>query len=598
MPYCFRCWEPLEGEECHECGYNPVFKQGVRHPVKLYIPGGDPEKGFRLMLDRVNETVRQYDRELTRLVKKVESNFSATRDDIPVYLFSSVEEDRGKAMLVRALYLLRQKSDRDPLEGFHEYIDRRPHEFNQLVGAVKSGFMNPDQLFNRDSVAGYNPPYQKDREKRQDSLHLKLLPRQMVDFEELPEALKPLFEYLNRREFHGEELKEKLAHEMTHAYITSRYDSERFNRHEKMGAHHLGATVDAVNEAASTAVTYRLNQDYVEGEAFPTTANYRSDDIPKSVLQSGIQAFLYYTEGEKPRKAVSMIRERAVEVIQRLIDEDVEHDPVELIAGEKHGDLERVHEVTKAIEEAEYHFYHALILLDIIDPKNAKKWAKKYGDTPDYWNSFGRNDMFRDDLQTIQKGIHELEKTVQEGGMEPREIQAVQQCISDLVNAINKYRSETSFYHNSYCTDCGAQVEPDHSYCGYCGKELSYAEERSLEFLNAHMSSILAGMGRDDLKVDQEIQDSRIENPLQILMPYMDMVRTGIKYNQEILEALQQLHDDEELAAQSVAEASKEKEEVGQMLEITEEAYGYAQKADENLRHALEVLETVKDRYL
>jgi hypothetical protein len=136
--------------------------------------------------------------------------------------------------------------------------------------------------------------------------HKENLPRDLPDF------LVPARNFLGTNG--SGNVQEVVVHEMTHAYIEN---EAKFRRRTN--------TISSLDEAAAQAVSNVFDEDNVP------SARYYEENIDQDVMQAARQVFLKSIEDKDGQEAVSLIRRKAVEAVDKVVDGE---DPVKALREE------------------------------------------------------------------------------------------------------------------------------------------------------------------------------------------------------------------------------------------------------------------------
>ena len=260
---------------------------------------------------------------MKRILKHFESEFEETCEIPEVNVFAPIDSINGgsnsiseaEVLIGMSVYISRQRELR-------EYI---PEKHHPSIWKDFGGNFTPFRQVMPDEEIGdqeYNRIEELVRYLGQAELHASLgrynpqrnciTMNTLVDFDipedKIPVILLPVYDYLSNRtsgESNVREAKITFVHEMTHAYI-----------HQKSNYSEYTLEMKAVNEAA----TQTVNNLY-RGSGHPPESYYRGEEaIDPELMQAAREAFFNSTAFMETEEAVSKIRLKAVEAINRIED--------------------------------------------------------------------------------------------------------------------------------------------------------------------------------------------------------------------------------------------------------------------------------------
>jgi hypothetical protein len=343
-----------------------------------------------------------------------------------------------------------------------------------------------------------------------------------------------------------------LTHELTHFYIHQK--SEVYDYEDE----HL----KALNEGAAFATEYAYGFSHTHVDGYRT-------DTKKSLLESSIHAFLESTKGLRASERIDQIRQKAVKVMQKSVEEN--RDPIKLIHG---GQLsgtqtEVIKEYDRAVEKAQYYMIHSLEIMDVIDVPKSEEWMKELDDEKGRKNLEEdesrevREELFQEDLEEIHR---RSEKVLEK--LEKRNDRSAQDKFREFHEEIEKITEEYSQTQELY-------------------KAIEEIDEESLNRKHVERRAKIL-QKRDETDEKEEICRELLES-----------LETHIKWAKEIGKRFQQLektlgkiHDDEKELSRKLEEIDDSN--VDQLLDSTEEAYQICQEGLQDLLEATDILKKAK----
>jgi len=421
-----------------------------------------------------------------------------------------------------------------------------------------------------------------------------------------------------------------IAHEYTHAYI---YSKRGGTTSVPVKANGSGFNSGHINEAAAQAISsIYVPSSEIDIEFYQTS---KGGNLSRAFMQFFKACFLTYAQRfNSQSEKVYQVRKRAVESINklranRLIDISDRYTGgnfsklplvekfslTESVLGEEDHELLTFAKVVYYLEEAEKLSFHGLVLLNILPPDEAKehiyeldnelestfdptmkqlfpeegfieKAKGRLGILYDVGESVteatGSSEVryekteFRDSILQIRQGVEQIEsQLIENEDLKEQEKRLLQQLVEDLREAIEAYQEENKV-------------------------ERTYEEEWSQEF-DAEVSEIAEW-------VKERVADGDYTDPVRvsrnmmlqlnsIVDDYFKVIEAGENYNRKILNALKNLHGDENQALE-ILERHRDKQEyreMNQMLQITEKVYELVENAQQNFESALDNLEKAQE---
>lgn len=415
-----------------------------------------------------------------------------------------------------------------------------------------------------------------------------------------------------------------ILHEYTHAYIYAGMKGR--TRASLETKHGWSFNSKNLNEGAAQAVS----SVYHRGQHINVDYYNESSNISRAMLQFFKACFLSYSErfDSRPEK-VYKIRSRAVEAYNRLNSNSLENlaskltggrfkqlsiierfSLTEAVLGEENEELRTFAVVVYYLEQAEKYSLHGLVLLNILPPDEAKSYIYELDNELEYTFDETMNELFpdegfieqedemgvlnkvgetlaektgssevryektefRDSILQIRQGIEQIENQLMGNeDLKEEEKRLLQQLVEDLREAIEAYQEENKV-------------------------ERTYEEEWSQEF-DAEVSEI-ADWVKERVAVGDYTDPVRVSRNMMLQLnsivdDYFKVTEAGENYNRKILNALKNLHGDENQALE-ILERHKDKQEyreMNQMLQITEKVYELVENAQQNFESALDNLE-------
>ncbi|MFB6241593.1 MAG: hypothetical protein ABEJ36_02210 [Candidatus Nanosalina sp.] len=254
-------------------------------------------------------------------IDSIEPSIDATIDPPNVCVFAPAE--RLETPLSHHFDSIESVSDAEVLAGMSIFLGRT---FDDLVSEEMREmcfyFMNEYQEHKLTKIAGYfNYLRRNDLQSYHNYIgrcfpvenyfalnhfHRENLP------EDLPDFLVPARDFLGMNG--SGNVQEVVVHEMTHAYIENK---AKFRKRTD--------TISSLDEAAAQAVSNVFDEHNVP------SARYYEENIDQDVMQAARQVFLELIEDKDGQEAVSLIRRKAVEAVDKVVDGE---DPIKALRDE------------------------------------------------------------------------------------------------------------------------------------------------------------------------------------------------------------------------------------------------------------------------
>ncbi len=399
----------------------------------------------------------------------------------------------------------------------------------------------------------------------------------------IPPILASLWNFLSSG-ISGQELEAKVNHELTHAYIQRNVPNARQSEETQ-----------AINEAAAQVV------DYLGSGSMDPSEEYQREGISKEYFHTAQWYFQTIAEQRERPGAITLIRERAVEAIQRL-NQRPNIDILEALDPDDYRELRKLRSVLFLVERVENHVFNALVKLGVVPEEEARNFLKHLEEDLENQYIIGYNNLFPEDMMPSQlgesvaeegrqpgslddltdegglrandfmkqmvEGTRDLNRILEQEALDWREEKEMKQLLNNLGGVIRQYREDDKL----------------ESYLDRIGEEKKHADRMLAKFTDSNTTSSAA------LKSSERTLEKELK---QLLEVYRRIVETGIDYNQKIIDGLETLHGEESRAAE-IAREYKDREgyeELKVMHEVTEEILELCEHTQKELEEALKVLD-------
>ena len=354
---------------------------------------------------------------------------------------------------------------------------------------------------------------------------------------DIPEFLVPVRRFML---ISGEDARSTIIHEMTHAYIRNKSSFRSYNR-----------DIYSIDEAAAQSVTNVLN-----GGNVPSAEYYRDRSVKQEIMQAARQVFLEAVENREEGPAVSIIRVKAVEAIDKITDGE---DPIRALREEDDYRSKLVRIVSYATKKMARDVKRDLAVVGLSQNKAFQE----------YMEEEGKIDVLKD-INTIRGDLERI----------------------DYIGKVLVSKSHTNSVSKNLRRQTEKVGEDARKISEIVGKDFedSLPDDSDIEVLDDVFGD------PDWTDPDVRADDVELEEYFDgVLYRYSNVVEEGLRRARRIEKATKTIHSGGESLAQKTSD-KETRELLGELIDETERLHKEIDEVRRSLIESVEMAETAESK--